>query len=261
MNTTIVEISNLTKLFFPPLPFSHIVTLRLRRIPPVKALDNVSLSIKKGKIIGILGPNGAGKTTLLKIISTLILPDKGKVTVKGFPVGKNDEKIKSLIGLVSPQERSFYWRLTGLQNLEFFAALYGLSKKETKSRVNQLFKLFNIDYGTKRLDSYSSGMKRKFSLVRALLHNPDILLLDEPIKSLDYNSTYELKQCLLDRKSEGKTIILATHNISEIQGLCDIFIIMNKGKLRGIGTLGELKEKTKTVSSLSDIYLKLTKNV
>ena len=160
---------------------------------PVQALKDISLEFYQGKITGILGPNGAGKTTLLKCISTLILPDNGEIFVSGYNVQTHDNEIKSMIGFVSAEERSFYWRLTGLQNLQFYACLYGLDKEKTSARIEYLFKFFRIDYENKRFDSYSTGMKRKFSLMRALLHDPQILLLDEPTKSLDYSTALELK--------------------------------------------------------------------
>ncbi|MFH1339582.1 MAG: ABC transporter ATP-binding protein, partial [Candidatus Omnitrophota bacterium] len=190
-----IEVEHVTKDFIPPLSFGKLLRLDFRHRQPVRALENLSFSLNKGEIIGVLGPNGAGKTTLLKIISTLILPDKGTVTVSGFQVGRNDNEIKSLIGLVAPGERSFYWRLSGRQNLEFFAAMYGLNKKEAKKKVEELFSVLKIDYKEqdRRFDSYSSGMKQKFALIRSLLNDPDVLLFDEPTKSLDYAAALEFR--------------------------------------------------------------------
>jgi len=260
-DTFMVEIEKLTKLFYPPPSYSDIVKLRFKHKIPTKALDNVSFSLKRGKILGILGPNGAGKTTLLKIISTLMLPDKGKVIVNGFKTGKDDERIKSLIGLVTSEERSFYWRLTGIQNLEFFASLYGLNGRQTKSRIRRLLELFKIDYANKRFGTYSTGMKRKFALIRALLHNPQILLFDEPTKSLDYNSAQELRMFIKNLAIEGKTILFATHIMEEAQNLCNLFIILHKGRIYGIGALKDLREKIGSVSAnLAEIYLKLIQN-
>lgn len=256
---TVLEIENLTKIFKPQISLSDIAKLDLKPKPPVVALENISFCLGQGKILGILGPNGAGKTTLLKLISTLILPDKGHINVGGYLVGKDDEKIKSHIGLVTPDERSFYWRLTGAQNLDFFAALYGLEEKEFTSRLKKFYKIFNMDYEHKRFDSYSTGMKRKFALIRALIHEPVLLLLDEPTKSLDYQSALELRDIIKNTSKENKTIILATHNINEIENFCDLFLILHQGKIYGYGTLNELKEETKS-KNLTDIYLKLTKN-
>lgn len=227
-----IEISNLSKNF--------------RKIP---ALSYIDLELEKGRSLALLGPNGAGKTTLLKIISTLILSDEGKVMVGGYSVGEDDEKIKNLIGLVTAEERSFYWRLSGRQNLAFFASLYDLDRKQARSRINELLEFFKIDYADRRFDSYSTGMKRKFALIRALLHNPEILLLDEPTKSLDYNSTQEVRELIKKLIRIGKTIIFATHNMEEAQDLCDLFVILHKGRIYGSGTPS---------AGLPEIYLKIT---
>jgi ABC-type multidrug transport system ATPase subunit len=258
----ILEVEQLTKEFILPPFFSELIKLNFKHRKPIRALEDISFSVKKGYILGILGPNGAGKTTLLKIIATLILPDKGRLTVKGHHLGKDDEKIKALIGLVTTEERSFYWRLSGRQNLELFAALYGLSNKETKSRISQLCRLFNIDYAYRRFDSYSTGMKRKFALMRALLHNPEVLLLDEPTKSLDYNSACELRNFIKNEAQKGKTVIFATHDMQEAENLCDLFMILHKGMICGLGTREEISKRGDCLSkTLAEIYLKLTQNV
>ena len=137
----LIEVSSLTKDFFPALSFSSLLKLDCQPRTTNRALEDISFLLDKGQVLGIIGPNGAGKTTLLKIIATLILPDKGKVAIKGYEVGQDDNKIKSLIGLASSQERSFYWRLSGRQNLEFFAAMYGLDNKYASSRMKELFSI------------------------------------------------------------------------------------------------------------------------
>ncbi|MEW6088933.1 MAG: ABC transporter ATP-binding protein/permease [bacterium] len=251
----IIEIKNLNKSFTSYNYFGFKTEI-------TTALSGINLDIEEGRCYGLLGPNGAGKTTLLKIISTLILPDNGTVAVKGHELNKHDEKIKSLIGLVANEERSFYWRLTGIQNLEFFAGLYGLNKKESGARIKDLFDLFKIDYGERRFDSYSAGMKRKMAFVRALIHNPQILLLDEPMENLDYNSVEEMKKYVKILINNGKTIILATHHLHEAGELCDLFIVIHKGRICGSGTKSELGTRANcSGKNLADIYLELTKNV
>lgn len=257
-----IEVERLTKDFIPALSFRKLLRLDFKHTAPTRALEDVSFSLKKGEILGILGPNGAGKTTLLKIISTLVLPDQGNVSICGSRVGEDDGRIKSLIGLATSEERSFYWRLTGLQNLEFFASLYGLKKGQARSRIARLLKLLDVDYAEKRFDSYSTGMKRKFALIRALLHDPKILLLDEPTKSLDYNSACQLRDIITTQAREGRTIIFATHNIQEAEDLCDLFMILHRGRIFGLGTLEQLRKVTRCPSaSLADVYLELTQNV
>ena len=142
----ILEVDGLTKDFTPPLSFGKLIKFDLRRGIPVRALDDVSFRLERGKILAVLGPNGAGKTTLLKIIATLLLPDRGSVLLNGSGL---EEKIKMSVGLVAEEERSFYWRLTGRQNLEFFAALYGLDRKTAGARIDELSELFAVDYADK----------------------------------------------------------------------------------------------------------------
>lgn len=251
-----VEVINLSK------NFNVCGFIRHKRIVTA-ALSDVSLAVKTGECVAILGPNAAGKTTLLKILSCLILPDKGEVFIGGHPLSSNEVKTKSLVGLVTGEERSFYWRLTGRQNLEFFAALYGLGKNEFKKRADELFTILQLDpqMQHKRFDSYSSGIKQKFALIRALLHNPELLLLDEPFKSLDYNAAIHLKNFIKDDlvQKQKKTVIFTTHHMDEAIDFCDRFLILHKGKIFAFGTLDELRQKIGTPSArLGEIFLKLT---
>ncbi len=259
MASEILEIQDLTKKFSPSCSLKRVFSTLFYPLTPVVVLDQISVSLQKGKILGILGPNGAGKTTLLKIIATLILPDNGSVKVANYHTEKDDKKIRALVGLVYGDERNFYWRLTGRQNLEFFATLYNLSEKKAKERINYLLNLFDINYADKRFDIYSTGMKRKFNLIRALLSDPQLLLLDEPTKSLDYRSKKELHSFIQDHIKEKTTAVLATHNFEEAQSLCDEFLILNKGLACAHGTLDEIKTQTKT-NNLENAYLALTQH-
>ncbi len=259
--TSVLNVNEITKDFFQPVSYSELIKFKFKHIRPNRALDNVSFSLEKGKMLGILGPNGAGKTTLLKIIATLILPDKGDVVVNSYRPGIDDNKIKSFIGLVASQERSFYWQLTGRQNLEFFAAMYGLDEKYAQFRTKELFALFEINYQDKRFDSYSSGMKQRFALMRALLNEPQLLLLDEPTKSLDYKTALALREFIKNDlvEKKGKTVIFTTHNINEALDFCDLFLILNKGKVCGFGTLAQLQKKLNNPSAtLGEVFLALT---
>ncbi|HAJ57189.1 MAG TPA: ABC transporter ATP-binding protein [Candidatus Omnitrophica bacterium] len=260
MEDHIIQVENIRKSFTPPISYRNILKLNFRERPSVAALKDVSFCVPAGSLLGILGPNGAGKTTILKTIATLILPDKGRVTVNSkFLVGRDDEKIKSLIGLACGQERSFYWRLTGLQNLKFFAALYGLTKRQADSRLDYLLRLFDIDYADKRFDSYSSGMKQKLALVRALLHDPRVLLLDEPTKSLDITTAANLRDFIKKLVAEhGKTIIYTTHSTHEAQYLGGTFLIMDKGEIKADGRMEDLRKKINNpTATLEDIFLQL----
>lgn len=254
---SLIKVNNLEKKFLS----SRLRDVFKNKVTTV-ALKNISFSLENGNILGILGPNGAGKTTLLKIISTLILPDKGYAEINGYKVGENDIKIKSLIGLVTSDERNFYWRLSGWQNLEFFSDLYEINKKTFLKKTRELFSLFKIDSPDERFDSYSTGTKRKFSLIRALLHDPEILLLDEPTKSLDYDTSLELHNIIRKISEKGKTIIIATHDMNEAKNICNKFLFLNRGQIKGFGSLNELKNKAKLNSdNLENIYIALTKDV
>ena len=256
----ILEVDGLTKDFIPPLSFRKLIGFDFRHRRQTRALEDVSFSLKKGKILGVLGPNGAGKTTLLKILATLILPDKGSVLINGWRTGSiDDNKIKSFIGLVSSQERSFYWRLTGRQNLEFFALMYDLENPGNK--IEELFNLFEIDYQDNRFDSYSTGMKQKFALMRGLLNDPGLLLLDEPTRSLDYTTSLNFRNFIKENLvlEKGKTVVFTSHNMDEAMHFCDIFMILHKGRLYAMGTLDELRKKVNNhTASLGEIFVKLT---
>jgi len=255
----ILEVEKLTKDFIPPLSFRKLIKLGFKHRRPMRALEDTSFSLNKGEILGVLGPNGAGKTTLLKIIATLILPDKGSVVVNGCHPGIDDDKIKSFIGMVSSHERSFYWRLTGRQNLEFFASMYGL--KNAKDKTEELFDLFEINYQDNRFDSYSTGMKQKFALIRGLLNDPGLLLLDEPTKSLDYATALNLRNFIKEElvSKKGKTVIFTTHNMDEALDFCDLFMILHKGRVYALGTLDELRKKVNNpIANLGEVFVKLT---
>jgi ABC-2 type transport system ATP-binding protein len=258
----ILEVCALHKDFYPPLSFSQLFWPPLRKKNPHRALSDLSFSLRKGQVLGILGPNGAGKTTLLKILSTLVLPDQGKVHVNGLSLGKDDEKIRALVGLVSEEERGFYWRLSGRQNLEFFGALFKVDKGILRKRIQGLLDLFKVADVDKRFDSYSTGMKKRFSLIRGLLHDPGLLLLDEPTKSLDHAASIDLRAFIKKELAgrQGKTVIFTTHAIDEAAGLADIFMVLHKGKVRAMGSLEELRQTAQEPeASLSEIFLKLTR--
>lgn len=259
---SIITVSGITKEFRPPLSLRSLLGFATKNIA-IRALNNLSFRLSRGKILGILGPNGAGKTTLLKIIATLILPDQGDVIVNGYHTGKDDEKLKSFVGLVLDEERSFYWRLTGRQNLNFFAALHGLNKKSARKRIDELLDLFKADYADKRFDSYSTGMKRRFALMRGIIHNPGLILLDEPTKSLDYPTAVYLRNFIRDKlvKKEDKTVIFTSHHMDEAVEFADLFMILRKGTIIGLGTLNELRKFVNNpAASLGEIFLSLTQS-
>ncbi|OGW02220.1 MAG: hypothetical protein A2Z59_02145 [Nitrospinae bacterium RIFCSPLOWO2_02_39_17] len=207
----------------------------------VKALDNINIKVKHGQIIALIGQNGAGKTTLLKILATLILPTNGTAYINGYDVTKDENAIKSCIGLVTGDERSFYWRLTARQNMEFFATLYNIEKNHAREKMEYLFNLFEIDNPDKRFQEYSAGIKQRFGIIRAMMHNPDVLLMDEPTKSLDISSAKNLRRFIKEELvlKSGKTVIFTTHRLEEIKDFCDSVALITKGKITACGKLSE----------------------
>ena len=203
------------------------------RGPFIEALKGVNLKIRKGEIFGILGPNGAGKTTLIKILCTLVLRDGGEVYVNGHDPAKETSEVLRNLQAVLPESRGFNWRLTGRQNLEFYALLYGLSDEEAKERIDYLLDFTGlIDRADDGYQRYSTGMQRKLLLCRALLRNTPIIVFDEPTSGLDPASAAEFRRMIIDRlaRKEGKTILLSTHNLEEAQELCDRLAILDRAR-------------------------------
>lgn len=229
------------------------------------AVDGVTINVRQGELFGLLGPNGAGKTTLIKILMGLILPTHGKAQVNGFSL-EQAQAIKATTGLVTSDERSFYWRLTGRQNLEFFASLHGLFGEANRQRVNEILELVQIkDIADQRFLTYSSGMRQRLCIARALLNQPRLLFLDEPTKGLDPTAAAELHQLI---RSEligrgGMTAFMSTHNLEEAEIRCDRIAIMHLGRLRACGTIHELRSGLDlnerfllSVSGVSDLALR-----
>ncbi len=208
------------------------------------AVDQVNLTIQSGELFGLLGPNGAGKTTLIKMLSTLVQPTSGSAWVNGFPL-EQDTPLKSTLGLVTGDERSFYWRLSGRQNLAFFARLYGLPEAEVGSRVQETLEQVELHaVANQRFLTYSTGMRQRLSIARALLNRPRLLFLDEPTKGLDPLITWRLQKLvreeLVDR--QGMTVLLTTHDLQEAGQLCDRIAIMQHGRILAVGTQAELRQ-------------------
>jgi ABC-2 type transport system ATP-binding protein len=207
------------------------------------ALTDVSLTVQPGETVGLLGPNGAGKTTLLKIIATLLAPTEGRVLINGMDPATNTRKVRESMGLVTCDERSFYWRLSGRENLAFFATLYGVPKKEARERVEVLLGATNLLEAAERpFHSYSSGMKQRLAIARGLLANPSIILYDEPTRSLDPLSTQNIRNWLIQyRATLPRTAhLIATNQLAEAEQLCDRVLIVNRGVIIAAGSIPEI---------------------
>lgn len=229
-----LEAVNLKKTYLRSLPLRKQILLPFSRRQRVKALDSVSLCIDAGQILGVVGPNGAGKTTLLRILADILKADGGTVSICGQTLGKNNFRIRSQIGYVSSDERSFFWRLTGRENLEFFARLYGLSAGHAKRRTAVLVKQFGFeDKADQLFRDYSAGMRKKVSVMRALLHAPSLLLLDEVTNSLDPGSAKKVKEMVRGYVSgqKGRAAVWSTHRLEEISQICDKAVMIDSGRI------------------------------
>jgi ABC-2 type transport system ATP-binding protein len=224
----------------------------------ITPVDSVDLSVRKGEVFGILGPNGAGKTTLIKILCTLILPTGGEARVNGFDVEKESGRVRESIGLVTTDERSFYWRLTGRQNLEFFASLHNFYSDDARDMVDELLGVVDLKYAAdERFLNYSAGMKQRMAIARGLLNDPAVLFMDEPTRSLDPGAAQGLRDFINEEivRERGKTIFISTHNLEEAETLCDRVAIFDDGKIKVVGSPEELKENLGNGSKLSDVFL------
>ncbi|MDR4887641.1 ATP-binding cassette domain-containing protein [Fredinandcohnia sp. QZ13] len=221
----------------------------------ITALKHVEFTIEKGQVVGLLGENGAGKTTLLRTIATLLTPTEGHVKVAGYDTQKKPEEVKKRIGVLFGGETGLYDRLTARENLEYFAALYGLSKHETKVRIDELARMFGMrDYLNRKVGGFSKGMRQKVAIARTLIHNPEIILFDEPTTGLDITSSNVFRQLVHQLKRDGKTIIFSSHIMEEVSLLCDSVAMMHKGELVYHGDLEELY-KTERSQDLNYIFM------
>ena len=211
------------------------------------ALNKISLKIRPGELFGLLGPNGSGKTTTIKCLSTILIPDEGTAIVNGFDIHKETYKVRASLGMVVGGERTLYWKLTARDNLRYFASLYKMPRKKAKERIEELLDIFRLsDRADERLEDYSTGMMQKVAIARALLHDPPILLLDEPTIGLDPNFSRQIRKQIKElSEKHGKTILLTTHYMDEADQLCDRVAFINNGNIVAIDTPSRLKSMVK----------------
>jgi len=242
---------------------AHLQALKLtgvsKRYGDVTAVDYLDLEIGKGEIFGLLGPNGSGKSTTLKTILGLVKPDSGFVTVLGINVEDDPVAVKRKVGYV-PESPRVYDFLTGLEFLDFTGDVYGMQPDEKKKRIEEFLRALDLE-GREgdMISSYSEGMKQKVVIISAIMHKPELLLLDEPLSGLDPKSARIVKDLLRQLASQGITTIMSTHILEIAQAMCDRIAIMYEGRLLALGTIEELRQKAKLPESgLEDIFLKLT---
>jgi ABC-2 type transport system ATP-binding protein len=215
-----------------------VVTMRAvgKHFGPVTALTDIDLSVRAGELVAILGSNGAGKSTLLRILGTAVLPDEGEATVAGHNVAREAAAVRRAIGFMLPDERSWYWRLSGRHNLEFFAALNGLRRAGAAERADELLREVGLEQAAdRRFDGYSSGMRVRLSLARALISRPPVLLLDEPTRSIDPVGRKHFRELLTAVAERSETsVLVATHDLHEAAELATRSVVLSYGRLSAI---------------------------
>lgn len=223
------------------------------------ALDGLNLQINKGEVFGVLGPNGAGKTTLFSILSGILPYTQGNVSVCGLPLKKDLESIKYKLGVV-PQEIALYPSLSAKDNLLYIGRMYGLSGKELEEKVNFRINQFGLTENQNRpIKTYSGGMKRRINLLGGILHQPEVLILDEPTEGMDVQSRAVMMEMLRQlNKEEGMTILYTSHYLEQAEVFCDRISILNHGNQLVIGSPKDLLEQHNDVNSLEELFLKLT---
>ena len=223
--STIVEVRDLSK-----------------RFGDLVAVDGVSFSIEQGEIYGLLGPNGAGKTTTISMISCLLTPNEGSITVDGHTAAADARAVKAALGVV-PQEIALYPTLTASENLAFWGRMYGLGGAELKHAVDAALELAGLeDRAKERIETYSGGMKRRINIAAGVLHTPKVLLMDEPTVGIDPQSRNHILETVKRLNSSGMTVLYTSHYMEEVEYLCDRIAIMDHGKIIAEGTLNELRD-------------------
>jgi ABC-2 type transport system ATP-binding protein len=207
----------------------------------VDALDDVSFTVARGECFGLLGPNGAGKTTLIKCLTTLLVPDGGTARVNGFDVVRTPDKVCASVGCMLMGERGVYWKLTGRENLAYFAALYFRPRAERRRVIDALIAQLGLgDFIDRAVETYSSGQRMRIAFARALIHDAPILLLDEPTNTLDVHGARMLRALVRELHGAGRTIVYSTHLLTEAEELCDRVAIIDRGRIAAIGSPREL---------------------
>ncbi len=228
-----------------------------KRFEDKTAVDDLTLMINEGELFGFLGPNGAGKTVTIKTLCGILKPSSGVARVNGFDVTKDADQVHKIIGLC-PQEPAYYSYLTGRENIEIFGNFQGVPPKILKERITQLIEAVGLGADAdRRAGKYSGGMVRRVSLAMALIHDPAVAFLDEPTVSMDPQSRHATWDIIRDLKKRGKTVVLTSHYIEEVEALADRVGIIDKGKLIALGTPAELKERH-GASNLEEVFITMT---
>ena len=222
------------------------------------AVDHVSFRVKEGEVFGFLGPNGAGKTTTINMLCTLMLPTEGTATIAGFDVIKEAGEVRKRIGVVT-EKLIVYDRLTPVENLKFFGRLYDVPSQELNKRTEELLSLVDLwEWRNSLVSNFSSGMRQRLNLIRALIHNPEIIFLDEPTVGLDPATSLNIRELIAKLNQNGSTVILTTHQMEVAEKLSHRVSIIDQGKIIALETLEDLKAKVGPDATLEDVFIKLT---
>ncbi len=242
-----LDIEHVSRTYRPPTGFTR-AFLRSAVKSEVRALSDVTLHADPGRVHGLVGPNGAGKTTLIRIISGLLSADSGRVSLDGVDPSASRRAAGRKLGLVLADDRSLYWRLTGRQNLEFHGTLHGLTRTESQNRASELLEQFNLADRDRLVFGYSTGMRAKLGIARALVHDPAVVLLDEPTRSLDPIAATEVCTTLVNLASTGRTIVLSSHRLEELERTAQDVSVLIEGHIRYSGTMNNLRDEGSTVA-------------
>jgi len=222
----------------------------------IKAVNGISFEARDGEITGLLGPNGAGKTTTLRMLYSLLPPDEGTISIDGLDPQKDAMEIKRTLGVV-PDSRGLYTRLTARENIRYFGELHGMNRQVIESRIDELTKTLNMqDFIERRTEGFSQGQRVKVAIARAMIHEPQTVLMDEPSNGLDVMSTRALREYILGLKANGRSVVLSTHIMQEVVALCDRIVIIAKGEVAADGSAEELMERS-ACDSLEDAFVQL----
>lgn len=225
-----------------------------------KAVDNVNLSIRDGEIFGFLGPNGAGKTTTIKMITGILNADSGSIRINNIDIKQNPINAKMQFGFV-PDSPDMFLRIKGIEYLNFMSDIYNVSQSDRQDKIKILSERFEMTSAlADAIQSYSHGMRQKIIIMGALIHDPSVWILDEPMTGLDPKSSYTLKEMMREHADSGKTVFFSTHVLEVAEKICDRVAIINKGKILFCGTLEEIREHFKESESLEKMFLEMTGN-
>ena len=237
-----IEVSRVSKSYPKERGFKQLLDRRSKHLRT--ALVDVSLEIRRGECFGLLGLNGAGKTTLVKMLSTLIVPDSGSIRVMGYDVQRESSQVRASIGICSSDERAYYMRVSAWENLQFFGKLQGIPKERLRRRIEELAEWLGLEERLQsQVQTYSTGMKQRLALMRALLSDPPVLLLDEPTKALDPLSATNFRRLVRDRLivDGRKTVVVATNQLDEAWSICDRMAILHEHRVQAVGTPLEIE--------------------